>query len=206
MKIEDKAALRQKRQQAKNKKRKKKTKPEKHGDRTSLPVCDKKVTPSKPVFNKDGHMVFSKFDFTQSKTTRKSDNDFTGKNYKKLLLKVQKRKEKEQRLAETDAEAAKTFKEKNQWQSALQKAEGVKVKDNSELLKKSIKRKDKLKKKSSKAWDERIEKTEKRIQNRQDKRKANIKKKKEGRINKKIKKSKKKGHIIPGFWWWRLVF
>ena len=192
------------RQQAKDKRhrRKQKSKQEKHGDRgsTSSGTADTKhVTPSKPVYNKDGHIVFSKFDFTQDKSKKNSASDFSGKNYKKLLLKVQKRNEKEKRLAESDKEAAKTFKEKTQWQTALQKAEGHKVKDNPDLLKKSIKRKEKQKAVSTKKWEERNERTEKRQREKQDKRRTNIKKKKEGRINKKIKRSKKKGHIIPGF-------
>ena len=157
----------------------------------------KPQTPQKPVFNKEGHMVFSKFDFTAG--DKKKSEGQTGKNYKQLLEKVERKKEKEEALEKKDKSAAKELKEKNQWQTVLQKAEGTKVKDDVELLKKSIKRKDKLKQKTKKGWDKRVEKMESRKKERQDKRSANIKKKKEGRINKKIKKSKKKGHIIPGF-------
>ena len=147
---------------------------------------------TKPVFNKEGKMVFSKFDFDEKKPEK------TGKkNFKVLLDKAQKDKEKVDKLQETDSDAAKNLKQKQQWQNVLQKAEGIKVKDDPELLKKAMKKREKIKKKSKKNWQERSEKVEAKMKQRQDKRKANIKKKKDGRINKKIDKAKKKGRILP---------
>ena len=144
--------------------------------------------------------MYSKFDFCQSNSeTAESKHKPAKKDYHKLLQKIEKRKEKEKTLEESDTRAAVAFKEKNQWQSALQKAEGVKVKDDADLLKKSLKRQEKLKQRSSKKWEERQERTEKMQQEKQDKRRANIKKRKDAKVSKKIAKAKKKGRMMPGF-------
>ena len=53
-------------------------------------------SPAKPIFNKEGKMVFSKFDFSESPEDKKeAENLPTGsKKYKKLLEKVEQRKQK----------------------------------------------------------------------------------------------------------------
>lgn len=158
------------------------------------------VSPSKPSFNKDGQLVFSRFDFsnTESQKKKKLKGD-TGKDYKKMLEKVIKHKENVEKLRETDSDKAHKVEEKAAWQKALLKAEGLKVRDDPEKLKKAIKRKEKKKMKSKKSWEQREEAVEKKKQERQEKRNRNLGKKKDGRKEKKMKKLKKKGRIIPGF-------
>lgn len=154
--------------------------------------------PGKTIFNKEGKIVFSKFDFSEKKS-KKSDGA-ANKNYKQILEKVQKDKKDLKDLKATgDFETAHSIESKAAWKKALLQAEGVKVKDNPELLKKSIKRKEKIKKKSEREWDDRKEKVDKRMKERQDKRQKNIKSKKQARVDNKIKKAKKKGRILPGF-------
>ena len=187
-------------QQRKRKKTQKKN--EKSADSDTLASRSAKgfASPPKPIYNKDGNIVYSKFDFCQSNSDSvDSKNKVAKKDYHKLLQKMEKRKEKEKSLESTDTKAAVAFKEKNQWKSALQKAEGVKVKDDAELIKKSVKRQQKMKQRSGKKWEERKERTEKMQQDKQDKRHANIKKRKETKTSKKIAKAKKKGRIVPGF-------
>ncbi|XP_013419957.1 surfeit locus protein 6 homolog [Lingula anatina] len=167
----------------------------------ALPAGPNKNTKAaKPVFNKEGKMVFSRFDFTEgtSKESKKS-NKFAGKDYKKLLQKVEKQKEHVDRLKVSDKEKAKQVQEKITWTSALQRAEGIKVKDNPEMLKKAAKRKDKKKQIAKKHWTEREEKLKDKMEERQKKRQKNIKAKKQAKIDKKIKSAKKRGRIIPGF-------
>ena len=72
----------------------------------------------------------------------------------------------------------------------------LKVKDNVELLAKSIKKRDKMKQQSKKKWDERIEAQEKRKEDQQKKRKANIGKKKTEKKEKKLNRLAKKGKFI----------
>lgn len=162
-------------------------------------IATPKGATAKPIFNKEGKMVFSKFDFTDAGEKDKSSGALTGKDYKKLLEKVEKRKQKIQELSEKDAEKGKLFQEKVAWETALHKAEGVKVKDNPEHLKKALKRKEKVKEQRKKKWEDRKERTEKQMNDKQVKRKKNIAAKKNSNIDRKIKKQKKKGRVIPGF-------
>lgn len=155
-------------------------------------------TPShKPVFNKDGKMVFSKFDF--SETGDRGDAAPAGKDFKKLIEKAKKQKEKVQKVKDKDESAGKALEEKVQWEKVLKKAQGVKVRDDPLLLKKAAKKKEKRKEKSQKTWKERESKVKGKMKEKQDKRKENLQKRKQGRIDKKIKKSKKKGRMVPGF-------
>ncbi|XP_014472597.1 PREDICTED: surfeit locus protein 6 homolog [Dinoponera quadriceps] len=163
-------------------------------DDTEVP----KIPKPKPVFNSQGKMVFSKFDFSEigmKKKLPKSEN-----NPKKILQQLEEKKEKLKQLEESgDKEKIEEIKEKDAWKAALAKANGEKVKDDPELLKRSIKRREKKKKQSAKKWDARLENVQKSKQERQDKRRENImKRKKEKKLNK-LKKAAKKGRVIPGF-------
>ncbi|CAL1681828.1 unnamed protein product [Lasius platythorax] len=157
-----------------------------------------KVPKPKPVFNSEGKMVFSKFDFSEigvKKKLPKNQND-----PKKILQQLQQKKEKLKQLENSgDKEKAEDIKEKDAWQSALAKASGEKVKDNPELLKRTIKRKEQKKKHSANKWNSRIEKVQKSIQERQEKRQGNIMKRKKEKKSNKLKKAAKKGRVISGF-------
>ena len=160
-----------------------------------------KTTKTKPIFNKDGKMVYSKFDFTDTggADSKAPKSEFTGKNYKNLLAKVEKRNEKLQKLKESNPEKGQQLEEKIKWQAVLNRAEGLKVKDNPDMLKKAAKAKDKKRQQRQKKWDSRKETTEKQMEERQAKRKLNIRAQKQANIEKKVKKLKKKGRLIPGF-------
>ena len=153
----------------------------------------------KQLYNSDGKMVFSKFDFSESSKGKKQSDLPTGKDYKRLLEKVGKQKEKVAKLRETDAGKAEELVQKTAWRTAMAKAEGIKVKDDTELLKKSLKRKEKGKQRNTKAWEERTQDVEKKNKDKQEKRRKNIQSRKKGVIKRKIDKQKKKGRIIPGF-------
>ncbi|KAL6255080.1 hypothetical protein P5V15_013415 [Pogonomyrmex californicus] len=156
-----------------------------------------KVPKPKPIFNSEGKMVFSKFDFSEigvKKKLPKNRND-----PKKVLQQLQQKKEKLKQLEDSgNKEKVEDIKEKDAWKSALAKASGEKIKDDPELLKRTIKRNEQRKKHSAKKWNTRIEKQEKSKQERQEKRRENImKKKKEKKMNK-LKKAAKRGRVIPG--------
>lgn len=93
---------------------------------------------------------------------------------------------------------AKKLKKQDAWNNVLAKAEGVKVKDNVELLKKTIARKEKQKKVSKAKWEERKNVLEKTKKEKQDKRTNNLLKKKKENKEKNKKKAIKKGRFIPG--------
>jgi len=85
-----------------------------------------KVPKPKPVFNSEGKMVFSKFDFSEigvKKKLPKSQND-----PKKVLQQLQQKKEKLKQLENLgEQEKAEDIREKDAWKSALAKASGEKV-------------------------------------------------------------------------------
>lgn len=186
-----KAKLRQKRKAAKQQ--------NSTADKASSAVTKTVKETAKPVFNKDGNIVFSKFDFTDkshSKASHKSDKPTTGKNYKVLLDQVTKQKEKIEKIGESNPTKAKQMAEKMKWKTAMSKAEGVKVRDNPELLKKSMKKHEKKKEHSEKKWKERETNLAKNMKQRQDKRAKNIAKKKDGKKEKKVKLAKKRGRFV----------
>ncbi len=76
------------------------------------------------------------------------------------MLKKAKHFDKE--LERADEVQRKEMKENKEWDAALSRAEGSKVKDDVALLKKSIKRKEKSKEKSRKAWAKRLSDHERR--------------------------------------------
>lgn len=163
----------------------------------------------KPILNKNGQIVYSKFDFTADKTIKtansKKQHDAASKNvkpkdYKNLLKKLKQKKEKIEELKKSgETEKANELEFKDKLKSAIDRAAGIKVKDNPELLAKAVKRIEKKKDKSRKGWDERVKSVEARKQIVQDKRRKNLEKRKEKNKEKKIKKLKKKGRILMGF-------
>lgn len=106
---------------------------------------------------------------------------------KSALKKLEAEKAKLQKLKEADPEKAADMEAKMQVRKALQKAQGIAVKDNESLLKKSIARREKQKEKSRQLWEKKKGDLKKNQEERQSKRMENI----QARIE--AKKAKKKG-------------
>lgn len=155
-----------------------------------------KIPRPKPVFNSEGKMVFSKFDFSEIGTKKKPPK----KDAKKMLVELKQKKEKLKELEELgQKEKAEEIKEKTAWKSVLAKAGGEKVKDDPDLLKRTLKRKEQKKKQSAKKWESRLENVQKGIREKQEKRQENIMKRKKDKKLNKLKRAAKKGRVIPGF-------
>ncbi|MPC40960.1 Surfeit locus protein 6 [Portunus trituberculatus] len=77
--------------------------------------------------------------------------------------------------------------------------EKEKVKSDVEMLKRSIKKREMRKKISQKKWEQRKETIQKQKTDKQNLRRKNIAVRREAKVDKKMKKMKKKGHIVPGF-------
>ncbi|XP_050359108.1 surfeit locus protein 6 homolog [Nymphalis io] len=152
------------------------------------------VNAAKPIFNNEGKLVFSKFDF--AKLGEKERGNKSKKDPKKLLDDLKQQEDKLQKLSEIDSNKAKELKEKAAWKNILQKAEGEKVKDDPILLKKSIKKMEQRKKVSKKKWEGRIQNVEKKKEDRQQKRKENISKKKKEKKSKIVKAAVKRGRVV----------
>ncbi|XP_073697321.1 surfeit locus protein 6 isoform X2 [Garra rufa] len=122
----------------------------------------------------------------------------TGKNYKQLLTRIEARKAHLEELREKDERKAEKEEEKMRWSNVLYKAEGMKIKDNEELLRVSLKKKEKRKAQQKKKWEQRSQHVVEKMQKRQDKRRVNIKKRKDAKLEKRKQKARKKGRVLPG--------
>ncbi|XP_028170536.1 surfeit locus protein 6 homolog [Ostrinia furnacalis] len=157
-------------------------------------VEKKNVNVAKPVFNTDGKLVFSKFDFAN--IGHKAKVQKSQKDPKKILDNLKEQEQKIRELEESGNSKAKELKEKIAWKNVLQKAEGQKVKDDPNLLKKSIKKMEQKKKQSKKKWENRIQSVEQKKMESQKKRKENISKKKKEKKSKIVKAAVKRGRVV----------
>lgn len=121
----------------------------------------------------------------------------TGKNYKQLLSRVEARKAKLEELREKDEGKAREMEEKIKWTNLLYKAEGIKIKDDEDMLRASLKRKEKGRAQRKKNWDNRSQSVVEKMQQRQDKRRKNIQKRKQVKTEKKKDRARKKGRVLP---------
>ncbi|XP_051963401.1 surfeit locus protein 6 [Xyrauchen texanus] len=175
-----------------------------------IPQPQANSTSSKPAEEEQSSMVFNKVEvgeeyvdkgtkLMQKKKKRKVKGTLTpltGKNFKQLLTRVEARKAHLEQLREKDEGKAKKEEEKMRWTNVLYKAEGLKIKDNENLLRASLKRKEKMKTQRKKKWAERSEQVVEKMQKRQDKRRRNIQKRKHAKVEKHKEKARKKGCVL----------
>ncbi|CZR57460.1 related to RRP14 Protein involved in Ribosomal RNA Processing [Phialocephala subalpina] len=120
-----------------------------------------------------------------------------------LLASENKRK----RIAGLDEEKRADIEEKDLWLNAKKRAHGEKVRDDTSLLKKTLKRKEKAKKKSEKEWTERKEGVAKSQAMKQKKREENLQKRRDEKGSKgkgkgkgkSVKSKKPRVKSRPGF-------
>ncbi|KAA0717149.1 Surfeit locus protein 6 -like protein [Triplophysa tibetana] len=167
--------------------------------------------PTKPSKNEQSSIVFNKVEvgeeyvdkqtkLMEKKKKRKVKGTLTpltGKNYKQLLTRVEARNAHLEKLRETDEAKAKKEEEKMRWTNVLYKAEGLKIKDNEDMLRSSLKRKEKIKTQKKKKWAERSLQVVEKMQRRQDKRQKNIQKRRLAKVDKHKQRARKKGRVLP---------
>lgn len=182
---------------------------ENKGDQEEVPEPQPPPTAAKPGQRDTTSVVFSKVEVGEEyvdKVTRKKQKrnqvkggltPLTGKNYKQLLTRVQNRKAKLEELREKDPDKAQKEEEKMKWTNMLYKAEGLKIKDNEDMLKASLKKKEKRKAQVKRKWTERSQHVLEKMQHRQDKRRRNLQKRKQGKVEKRKQKARKKGRVLP---------
>ncbi|XP_013862044.1 surfeit locus protein 6 [Austrofundulus limnaeus] len=164
------------------------------------PASDKRMKTS-IVFN-NFETVEEEFETKVQKKMKKKMNlkgnitPLTGRNYKQLLSRVEARKAKLEQLREKDEQKASEMEKKIKWTNLLYKAEGIKIKDDEDMLRASLKRKEKMRTQRKKTWEQRSEHVIEKMQKRQDKRKKNIQKRKQVKIEKKKNKLRKKGRVL----------
>lgn len=168
-------------------------------------------TSSTPAKKEESFIVFNKVEVgedyvdkgtkIQNKKKRKVKGiltPLTGKNYRQLLTRIEARKDYLEQLREKDEGKAQREEEKMKWTNVLYKAEGMKIKDNEELLHVSLKKKEKRKAQKKKKWTQRSQQVVEKMQKRQDKRKRNIKQRKDAKMEKRKQRARKKGCVLPG--------
>ncbi|KAL4881421.1 surfeit locus protein 6-domain-containing protein [Aspergillus karnatakaensis] len=108
---------------------------------------------------------------------------------------------KKARLAGLDEEKRADIEEKDMWLNAKKRAHGERVRDDTSLLKKALKRKESAKKRSERDWKDRIDTVKKGQDMRQQKREDNLRKRREEKGNKGGKKAGggAKSKPRPGF-------
>ncbi|KAM4876494.1 surfeit locus protein 6-like [Thomomys bottae] len=121
----------------------------------------------------------------------------TGRNYRQLLERLQARQGQLEELREQDASEAQALEAKMKWTNLLYKAEGVKIRDNEQMLQEALKRKEKRKAQRQRQWEKRSAQVVEKMQQRQDKRRQNVCKKKLARAERRLQKARKKGRILP---------
>lgn len=150
-----------------------------------------------PVYNEEAKIVYSKIDFASApgKKAKKSHQ-----NPKEILKKLKDTKKHINELKEQgETEKAAEIQNDIAWKKAFDKIEGKKVKDDTKLLQKAIKKRKVEKRVAKKKWTDRKKKVEHDIAKRQKKRQENLDKRSKDKKNKKLKKASKKGRIIPGY-------
>ncbi|VDP93156.1 unnamed protein product [Echinostoma caproni] len=85
---------------------------------------------------------------------------------------------------------------RRKWSIAMLRAQGVKVKDDLSLIKKSADKVRKIKLKRRNKWVERKEQVKQQQEERQSKREANIQKRKNQRLVKKLRRAKNRGRVF----------
>ncbi|OTF79986.1 surfeit locus protein 6-like protein [Euroglyphus maynei] len=153
------------------------------------------------IFNKQGNLVFSKFDLTsqvdlaaerQMAKDRESKKQRNKSSLQGLLMKAKKDEQKVTHLQATNSKAAQKFKKQKIWQTVLEKSEGNKVRDDPQLIEKSLKKMQKRKSKTFKSWNERKESVEQRKQGKQNRRQRMLEEQKNKRKERRLKRFQKK--------------
>jgi Surfeit locus protein 6 len=144
-------------------------------------------------FNQASSLLFSKIEFPGKKKNSKIEP-------KRQLEMIKSEERKMKKLKEAgEQDKVEKLKADIAWKKALEKTQGKKPKDDVELLKKTIKKREHQKKKSIDKWKQRKEKVEHDQASRQKKRTENIAKKMKTKKVKKMKALTKRGRVIPGY-------
>ncbi|KAJ6055978.1 hypothetical protein N7444_005076 [Penicillium canescens] len=135
-----------------------------------------------------GRMIFSDGQATDAAGTDVHDKPKThGARDPAAQLKAAEAKR--ARLAEMDPAKRADIEEKDRWLNAKKRAHGERVRDDTSLLKKALKRKETAKKKSEREWKDRLDTVARSKEQRQSKRDENLRKRRDEKGNKGARRS-----------------
>ena len=158
------------------------------------------LSPSSPASATSPNLAFGRVDFgdgqrVSSGMSKISQAHRSGKGPSDPTTALIAAQKKQSRLAGLDPEKREDISEKDRWLNARKRAQGERIRDDTSLLKKTLKRKQSQKKKSEKDWRERLESVKRRAEKKQKKREGNLAKRKEEKGGKGEKGKKAR----PGF-------
>lgn len=173
------------------------TKPKEESDAAASKRNEKAI-----IFNKVEMVEEGYVDKVQKKKNKKQSvkgniTPLMGKNYKQLLNRVEARNAKLEVLREKDEVKAHDFEQKIKWTNLLYKAEGIKIKDDEDMLRTALKKKEQKRAQRKKKWSALSGNLAEKMQLRQDKRRRNIQKRKQLKTEKRKNKARKKGRVLP---------
>jgi hypothetical protein len=149
-----------------------------------------------PVVVSEGRQIFSKFDFgSEPGKLETKEKCNTPKNPKQALERAKARAGRLETLMKTDKSKAAELARSEAWAKAIQKAQGLVIKDDVKLLSKAVHKMEKAKEKRAERWEERDQAVKDGQAARQKKRADNIQARKD---QKKSGGGKSKGKR-PGF-------
>lgn len=122
--------------------------------------------------------LLAPFDLKFNKFNKPEDPKYIEPIKKNLKRKLTRAERKQKKIA-SDPEKVKSA----SWKSALDKANGIKIRDDPKIIKKVLKRKTNEKKRSQKKWAERLSHQEEAKNRREKKKKENIQKAKSRKKN-----------------------
>jgi hypothetical protein len=163
-------------------------------------------SPAESVGSASNNFSFGRVMFSDGQQTDASGADVrdkpktTGARDPAAQLKAAEAKK--ARLAEMDPAKRADIEDKDLWLNAKKRAHGERVRDDTSLLKKALKRKETAKKKSEREWRDRIDTVAKSKEQRQNKREENLRKRRDEKGSKGGKKKPSSGgkkKARPGF-------
>lgn len=121
----------------------------------------------------------------------------TGRNYRQLLERLQARRGRLEELRARDEGSARQLEARVQWTNLLYKAEGVRIRDDEDLLRAALQRKEKRRAQRQRRWEKRSARVVQQMQQRQDTRRQNLRRKKAARAERRLQRARRKGRVLP---------
>jgi hypothetical protein len=163
-------------------------------------------SPAESVASASNNFSFGRVMFTDGQQTDASGVDVRDKHKttgaRDPAAQLKAAEAKKARLAEMDPTKRADIEDKDLWLNAKKRAHGERVRDDTSLLKKALKRKETAKKKSEREWRDRIDTVAKSKEQRQTKRDENLRKRRDEKGTKGGKKKSSSGgkkKARPGF-------
>ncbi|XP_062938074.1 surfeit locus protein 6 [Cynocephalus volans] len=121
----------------------------------------------------------------------------TGRNYRQLLERLEARHRRLEELRARDAGGARALEARMKWTDLLYKAEGVRVRDDAELLQQALRRRERQRAQRQRRWQGRTVRLLETMQQRQERRRRHLRGRREARAQRRLERARRKGRVLP---------